>query len=179
MLTAHSSPGEQLILHSHADLGQEQESACCHLHALFIYKISGCYCPAPWLAARQRLLQAPLTHGSVQHLPFQPGSCQLPQDPIPPAVLHRALAFCCQNPPHKLFSWGISVSSSTSRCLLRNGSCAAGKLGELVLCPASSSLPKPPLSHCCSSRRESRDFEILPDGEGYGGAKLCKTQTWK
>lgn len=47
---------EQLVLHCRADPRQEQESAWCDLPVLFIYKISGCYCLAPWLTAPQRLL---------------------------------------------------------------------------------------------------------------------------
>lgn len=47
---------EQLVLHCRADPRQEQESAWCDLPVLFIYKILGCYCLAPWLTAPQRLL---------------------------------------------------------------------------------------------------------------------------
>lgn len=148
---AYSSLGEHLILHSHADLGQEQESACCHLHELFIYKISGCYCPAPWLAARQRLL----THGSAQHLPLQPGSCQLPQDPIPPQLSTGHCIFAAKIPLTSFFFFFLS--SSSSPCLLRNGSSAAVKPGAGALSHFSS-LPLV----CATQGGEKAEFQNSP-----------------
>lgn len=161
---AYSSLGEHLILHSHADLGQEQESACCHLHELFIYKISGCYCPAPWLAARQRLL----THGSAQHLPLQPGSCQLPQDPIPPQLSTGHCIFAAKIPLTSFFFFfSVFLQQSLS-----------AQKWEQCCCEARSwcfiPLQQPPLGLCYSRRRESRISKFSLMGRGMEVPSFAK-----
>lgn len=98
-----------------------------------------------------------------------PGAASFPRTPFPLQLSAGHWPFAAQIPSQGF----VLLFSSTSQCL---SLCCCE---ELVLYPTPSSLPKPSLRLCYSRRRESRDFEILPDGEGPGGARLYKTQIWK